>query len=189
MTTNKPLNAPFGWMGGKSKLRPTLAALIPEQDIPMKNRKIQHCVEVFGGVAWLLLYKDKWFQNEVYNDINDGLVNLFSVIRFHPDELLKEIELVVNSQKLFNYYKDTLHLTDIQKAAGTLIKYGWSFSAQGTSYAFEVLNSAQTLISKISDLRERFRNVAISNESFEKCIQTLGQGKYLPLPRPAILRR
>ncbi|SFB82665.1 D12 class N6 adenine-specific DNA methyltransferase [Brevinema andersonii] len=93
----------------------------------MKNRKIQHCVEVFGGIAWLLLYKD------------------------------------------------TLHLTDIQKAAGTLIKYGWSFSGQGTSYAFEVLNSAQTLISKISELRERFRNLAISNESFEKCIKRWDQ--------------
>lgn len=171
MENNKPLNAIFGWMGGKSRLRATLAALIPEQDIPMRNRKIQRYVEVFGGVAWLLLYKNKWFQNEVYNDINDGLVNLFSVIRFHPDALIQEVELLVNSQKLFHYYKDTLHLTDIQKAAGTLIKYGWSFSSKGMSYAFQGRNSVQILISKISALRERFQSVAISNESFEKCIK------------------
>lgn len=176
MEIDTPLNAPFGWMGGKSKLRPTLATLIPEQNIPIKTRKIQRYVEVFGGVAWLLLYKNKWFQNEVYNDINDGLVNLFSVIRFHPDELIKEIELVVNSQKLFNYYTGTLHLTDIQKAAGTIIKYGWSFSGKGTSYNFKGNNSAQTLISKISGLRKRLQNVAVSNESFEKCIKRWDKG-------------
>ena len=104
--------------------------------------------------------------------------------RFHPEELLKEIELVINSQKLFNYCKDTLHLTDIQKAAGTLIKYGWSFSAQGTSYAFEGRNSAQTLISKISLLRECFRNVAISNESFEKCIKRWDKENTFLYPDP-----
>lgn len=159
METNTPLNAPFGWMGGKPKLRATLANLIPEQDTPVKTRKIQRYVEVFGGVAWLLLYKDKWFRNEVYNDINDGLVNLFSVIRFHPDELIKEIELVVNSQKLFHYYKDTLHLTDIQKAAGALI----------TPRTLPKRRHLQRILRKVR--------------------QALGQRQYLPLPRPSVLRR
>lgn len=171
MENNKPLNAIFGWMGGKSKLRATLAKMIPEQDIPIRNRKIQRYVEVFGGVAWLLLYKSRWFDEEVYNDINDGLVNLFSVIRFHSDALIQEIELLVNSQKLFNYYRNTMHLTDIQKAAGTLIQYGWSYSNKGDAYSFDGQGTVQTFISRISELRKRFQNVAISNESFEKCIK------------------
>ena len=36
-----PLQAPFGWMGGKSRLRATLAPMIPEQDTPVKGRKLQ----------------------------------------------------------------------------------------------------------------------------------------------------
>lgn len=170
MSQTKPLQAPFGWMGGKSRLRATLAPMIPEQDLPIKKRKLQRYVEVFGGAGWLLLYKERWFNSEVYNDINEGLVNLFSVIRYHPDELLKELEHVVHSQKLFNYYIDTLHLTDIHKAVGTLIKYGWSFSARGGSYNFDARISPLELRTRISKLRERFANVAISNESFEKCI-------------------
>lgn len=172
MPEYSPLSAPFGWMGGKSKLRSRLAEFIPEQDIPVKKRKIQRYVEVFGGAAWLLLYKNKWFRNEVYNDINDGLVNLFAVIRFHPDELIKEIELVVNSQKLFDYYTaNNFYLTDIQKAAGTLIKYGWSFSGKGGEYCFEGRNGPKTMINKISKLRDRLSGVALTHESFEICIK------------------
>ncbi len=98
-------------------------------------------------------------------------MNLFSVIRYHPNELLKELEEIVHSQKLFNYYKDTLHLTDIHKAVGTLIKYGWSFSSRGDSYGFDARISPKQLIDRISKLRERFANVSISNESFEKSIK------------------
>ena len=166
-----PLQAPFGWMGGKSRLRATIAPMIPEQDTPIKGRKLQRYVEIFGGAGWLLLYKERWFNSEVYNDINEGLVNLFSVIRYHPDELLKELEMIVHSQKLFNYYKDTLHLTDIHRAVGTLLKYGWSFSSRGTSYGFDARISPKNLIERITKLRERFANVSISNESFEKSIK------------------
>ena len=166
-----PLQAPFGWMGGKSRLRATIAPMIPEQDTPIKGRKLQRYVEIFGGAGWLLLYKERWFNSEVYNDINEGLVNLFSVIRYHPDELLKELEMIVHSQKLFNYYKDTLHLTDIHRAVGTLLKYGWSFSSRGTSYGFDARISPKTLIERVTKLRERFANVSISNESFEKSIK------------------
>lgn len=75
------------------------------------------------------------------------------MVSFHPDKLLKELEMVIHSQKLFNDYKDTLHLTDIQKAVGTLIKYGCSFYARIRQ---------KKLIDRIIKLRERFTNVDIS---------------------------
>lgn len=168
---DKPLSAPFGWMGGKSRLRATLATFIPEQDKPLRERKLQRYVEVFGGAAWLLLYKPHWFASEVYNDINEGLVNMFSVVRFHAAELAKELECLIHSQKLFDYYRGNLHLTDIQKAAATLVRYGWSFSARGEHYSFDARTSPKELIGRIASLRERFAHVAISNESFEKSIK------------------
>lgn len=165
------LQAPFGWMGGKSRLRARLALMIPEQESPLRGRKLQRYVEVFGGAAWLLLYKKRWATSEVYNDINEELVNLFSVIRYHPDALIKELELIIHSQKLFNYYKNTLHLTDIHKATATLLKYGWSFSAHGHTYSFYAHTSPKKLIERITKLQDRFAHVAISNESFEKSLK------------------
>jgi len=66
--------------------------------------------------------------------------------------------MIVHSQKLFNYYKDTLHLTDIHRAVGTLLKYGWSFSSRGTSYGFDARISPKSLIDRVTKLRERFAN-------------------------------
>ena len=100
----KSLQAIFAWIGGKSKLREKISAFFPEQNIPIKSRQIQNFVEVFGGVAWMTLYKERWATNEVYNDLNNNLTNLFNVIRHHPTEFLKQFAFLPKSEELFNYF-------------------------------------------------------------------------------------
>ncbi len=49
----------------------------------------------------MLLYKEKWGYLEVYNDLDYRLVNLFLQVKYHPDELIKELDCLIASRKLF----------------------------------------------------------------------------------------
>ncbi|MGL4561917.1 MAG: hypothetical protein ACRCV0_06500 [Brevinema sp.] len=42
-------------------------------------------IKVFGGAGWLLLYKERWFNSEVYNDINEEITEI------SPQDLLTNI--------------------------------------------------------------------------------------------------
>lgn len=65
------LNPPISWHGGKSRFTSKIVALFPEHRA--------YC-EPFGGSGAVLLAKEP-SRVEVYNDVDDQLVNLFRVIR------------------------------------------------------------------------------------------------------------
>ncbi len=62
----------LSWIGGKKLLRKEIVNRFPE--------KIDRYIEVFGGAAWVLFYKDKHANFEVYNDYNSELVNIFRCV-------------------------------------------------------------------------------------------------------------
>jgi DNA adenine methylase len=163
------MDAIFSWIGGKRLLRKDIAELVPEQDIPFKDRKLQYYVEVFGGVAWMLLHKERWFNYEVYNDYNKDLTNLFSVIKFHSLEFKRTIRLIDNNEVFFDYFKKNEPITDIQRAVKTYMKYALSFSANGESFGFKA-HSNMNLGRKVMKLSNRFNSVTISNRSYEKLV-------------------
>jgi DNA adenine methylase len=160
----------FGWIGGKRLLREQISRFVPEQDIPFKARKIHYYVEVFGGVAWMLLYKPRWFMYEIYNDANGDLVNLFNVMKYHPHELWREFRLMPDSQEMFDYFKTNRPITDVQRAAACYVKYAHSFSGRGETYAFKP-NSMTVLARKILALAKRLDKVAVTQDGFERVIK------------------
>ena len=66
------MDAIIGWIGGKRLLRKVIAPYVPKD--------IKGYIEPFGGAAWMLLYKEKWVDLEVYNDLDNRLVNLFQSV-------------------------------------------------------------------------------------------------------------
>ncbi len=56
-------------------------------------KDITGSIKSFGEAAWMLLYKEKWGYLEVYNDLDYRLVNLFLQIKYHTDEVIKELDL------------------------------------------------------------------------------------------------
>lgn len=64
------MNSFIGWIGGKKLLREKIINEFPQE-------RLERYVEVFGGAAWLLFHKDSHAAQEIYNDYNSELVNLF----------------------------------------------------------------------------------------------------------------
>jgi len=89
----------IGWYGGKAKMAKQIIGLI-------ESTRYTNYVEVFGGGAHVILNK-KRDKLEVYNDINKGLVSLFSVLRDakRSKELLEQLQLTLYGRDEFNYAK------------------------------------------------------------------------------------
>lgn len=105
------MNSFISWVGGKNYLKKEIVKRFPE--------RFNKYVEVFGGAAWVLFYKDETSE-EVYNDYNSELVNLFKCVKYHTPELQRELSNSLNSRQLFVEMKNSYNiegLTDIQRAA------------------------------------------------------------------------
>lgn len=94
------MNSIISWIGGKKLLRDLIYARFPEH--------YDRYIEVFGGGGWVLFGKqiDKY---EVYNDFNNNLTNMFSVIRDQPLAFIDELGyLPENGRHIFHLYKDII---------------------------------------------------------------------------------
>ena len=151
------------WIGGKKLLRKQIAERLPE--------KMEQYVEVFGGAAWVLFYKERYAAKEVYNDINSELVNLFRMVKYHPEAVEKELEYMLNSREMFLDMRDAdvSRKTEIQRAARYFFLIKASYGAKLTSFG-----GAQRNVLKTGDLQrvqQRLSKVVIENKSFEHLIR------------------
>lgn len=147
-------------------LRKTIVENFPDQG--SYNRYI----EVFGGAGWVLFGKDKHAEMEIYNDINGELVNLFRVIKCHPDALQKELEWIMMSrEQFFDSIQVVRGLTDIQRAARFWVAIKESFGSDCRSFGCRKRNliSAVGYLKMVSD---RLNGVIIENVDFERLIRT-----------------
>lgn len=79
-----PTRPVLRWLGGKFRLAPEIVAAFPPHDI---------YGELYGGGASVLLHKPRAY-NEIYNDLDGELVNLFQVLRGPGAiELLRQLRL------------------------------------------------------------------------------------------------
>lgn len=159
------MNSFIGWIGGKKLLRNEIVSRLPEE--PVKKY-----VEVFGGAGWVLFHKDRHAEIEIYNDFNSELVNLFKCIKYHCQELQKELKFMLNSRELFNEFKESYNLhgmTDIQRAARFFMLIKTSYGADRHSYGC-VKKDIYVMNEYLSAIEQRLSKVIIENKSFEKLI-------------------
>ena len=74
---------PFAYFGGKTRLAPTIAGLMPEH---------RHYVEPFAGSLAVLLAK-KRSAHETVNDLDGDLVTFWRVLRNRPEDLARACRL------------------------------------------------------------------------------------------------
>lgn len=159
----------FPYIGGKHRVARKLIEMFPEHKC---------FVEVFAGAANILFAKDK-VKTEVLNDINSDLINIFRVIRWHPDEFLKELAFMTHSRREFLDYHEQTGLTDVQRAARHWYKLKTTFGGTGPAghknWMFAACSKAaamkQTAFQTIMDAYNRLDGVYIENDDFEKVIK------------------
>ncbi len=155
------------WPGGKSWLVPALLKALPEHRC--------YC-EVFGGGAALLLNKPR-SEVEVYNDAKDELVTLFRCARYHRDELLAELELVLNSRIEFQDLREQAGFTDIQRSARWFYRVCTCFGGN-TIESFGVakvcggagMGSRTGRLNKLAALSQRLDRVCIEHLDWQDCL-------------------
>ncbi len=157
------MNSFIGWVGGKKLLRKHICKRFPTE--------IDKYIEVFGGAGWVLFHKEKHAETEIYNDINNELVNLFKCMKYYPEAIVQEMGLLLNSRAIFNYFRDqsTECLTDIQRASRYLYLIRTSYGCKLKTYS-----ARPRKINNIKDIKaiqQRLENVIIENKSFDNLIK------------------
>lgn len=158
----------ISWVGGKKQLREKIS-----QYIPSDNKAY---IETFGGAGWVLFYKDRWAEVEIYNDKDQRLVNLFKIAKFHPEELRKEMSLLLHSREIFKNFRDQEGLTDVQRAARFFFLLKRSFGAKGlhfgTSAKSNASHSLENMLNAIMRIAERLDRVVIENLDYKDIFKT-----------------
>ena len=159
----------INWVGGKRLLRKTIAPLIPTD--------IQSYIEPFGGGGWVLFYKDKWADLEIYNDLDSRLVNLFRIVKYHPKAFIEEYRLLLGSRETFFEFLNATPVTDIQKAVQFYYLITRSFGGRGDTFGTVkktsggASKSQKNVPLKITAIHERLDKVLVENRDFEKLIK------------------
>ncbi len=153
----------IAWVGGKKLLRKEIVNRFPEEGM-------KKYVEVFGGAGWVLFYKEKHAEKEVYNDINSELVNLFRNVKYHPEAVAKELEFTLSGREIFERYKaaDISQMTEIQRAARYLYLIKLSYGATVRSFGCRAREAAD--LDVLHKVKKRLTGVLIENKSFTKLI-------------------
>lgn len=129
-------------------------------------------IEVFGGAGWVLFSRDRHAAMEIYNDINGQLVNLFRIVKYHPEALQKELDWILMSREQFFDCRDDIRgITDIQRAARFYIVIRESFGTDCYSFGVRPKNIQKT-VEHLRTVSDRLKSVLIENVDFEHLIKT-----------------
>lgn len=138
-----------------------------------KDTEYDRYIEVFGGAGWVLFGREGTKQMEIFNDINSELINLYRCIKYHCDELQRELDWLLMSREQFQSsikQLSTQGYTDIQRAARYFYIIKTSFGADSRTFA-----TAPRPLSKpteyLKEIQMRLERVVIENKDFEKLIR------------------
>lgn len=125
------MNSFIGWIGGKRALRNEILQRMPAD--------IGRYIEVFGGAGWVLFGREPSSKvMEVFNDYDAELVNIYRCIKYHPDALQHELDMLPDAREVFfdcRAQEQVRGLTDIQRAARSLYLIKASFGTDRRTFA------------------------------------------------------
>lgn len=173
-TKNIKSKSPLIWFGGKSIVADKIINHFPEH---------LNYIEVFGGAAHVISAKMP-AKNEVYNDIDQNLVNFLMIAREYKEKLKEDLLSLPYSRYLYEKWKkeDMSHLSDYDRAVRffymnrSAIVAGNSESAKGTGWRHSIKSGAnparsyQGAVQRMDEFVERMRGVMIENLDFREVI-------------------
>ena len=125
-------------------------------------------VEVFGGGGSVLLNKERSVR-EVLNDANGNLINLYRVVREHPEELKDRLLYVLHSREDFKIAQRRLaqfsYKDDILRAADFYQVVRQSYAGNGKQFS-PVARSMWAGFPAIDRVAGRLQGVTLEKEDF-----------------------
>ena len=120
-----PTRPVLRWHGGKWLLAPWIIAQMPSHRV---------YVEPFGGAASVLLRKPRSYA-EVYNDLDDDVVNLFRVLRSErASDLIEMLRLTPFAATAFRAAYEVA-TCDVERARRMVVRSFMGFGSNGTHRA------------------------------------------------------
>lgn len=184
------LNSPIKWIGGKSRLRKQIIALLPAHTC---------YVEPFAGAAWVLFGKSP-SDVEILNDKEQELVNFFRVAKERPEDLITSFDFELVSRAEFDRLAnlDPSSLTDVQRAHRFyyIIMAGWGgelhyprfqTSITDGGHGNRLIGALKTLRRRLEPIHDRLRTVIIENLDWQECVDRYdrqGTVMYIDPPYP-----
>ncbi|NLI27345.1 MAG: DNA adenine methylase [Acetobacter sp.] len=152
---------PAGYIGGKKLLSKLICGMIDSVEH-------QTYVEPFVGMGGIFFRRKRPVKNEVINDFNGDIANLFRVLQRHFVALQDMLRWQVTSREHFERLRETpaASLTDLERAVRFLYVQRLSFSGKvkdrsfnrsGGSARFDVIK----LIPDLEAVHERLSSVVI----------------------------
>jgi DNA adenine methylase len=168
---SSPLKPPFPYFGGKSRLAPWIASLIPDHRV---------YVEPYAGSAAVLFAK-RPAAIEIVNDLDGNVVNFFRVLRDRETELVRALTYTPYARE--EYAAADLAKSDLDdverarrflvrctqghNAAGAGGRAGWSNGIRrNQSQAGTVVN----LVDRLPQIARRLRQVVVEHRDVVECI-------------------
>lgn len=168
--TPTTLKAPFGWVGGKSRLAKDIVALMPPH---------RRYIEVFGGGLSVLYAKPKLTgsgsnkYSEIINDINGDLINLHTIIKTRPQSFRNMLNHFPCSREIFYKIKDgkIKPRNNLEKAVLYYYLLVFSFASKGDNFAMCKSRPPKNIYRDYSIWSERLKGVCIENMDFARLIK------------------
>jgi DNA adenine methylase len=167
-------------MGGKFHLAKKILKTFP----PANQYDIY--VEPFGGAGHVLIQKPKGRHAEIFNDINNDLVNFWLHCRDSADELVHRLETLPYARSVYYTYHKSLYdgtqLEPLERATRWFyvlrssfrpevsnIPNGWNSGPK--SIGIDKADVYYNALSLFKVIASRFRHVEIDNRDFEQIIK------------------
>ncbi|WP_223871515.1 DNA adenine methylase [Candidatus Dactylopiibacterium carminicum] len=133
------------WIGGKRRLAKHILPLFPEHTC---------YVEPFCGAAALYFLKPP-AKAEVLNDINGELINLYRVVKHHPEEFARQFKWALTSRQIYEWAKVSPPepLTDVQRASRFyyLQKCGFGGKVEGQTFGTATTSAPRLSFMRLED--------------------------------------
>ena len=163
---NKPI---IPWMGGKGRIAEWVISKFPVHDC---------YVEAFTGGGAIFFDKPQ-ADVEVINDINGELVNMYRIIKNHPEEFIRQFKWALSSRQIYEWQKMTVPetLTDIQRAARFYYLQKLAFGGKCEGQHFGTATTSKPRLNlfrleeDLSQAHLRLQGTYIEHLSWEKVIE------------------
>lgn len=175
------INSPFRYAGGKFYARKLIIEHVPEH---------AYYIEPFAGGASVFFAKNKARDNWL-NDIDDDLINCLTIIRDHPNQLIKRLKDEKATKERHAYYKNKYHpktkidcavrwfylnrtsYSGIMNMQNCYWGYGEKFSMRPENWPRNILRTANKL-----------RDVKLTSLDFEEVIEKASDDSFLFIDPP-----